>query len=134
MITEHAVLDVVAGREDEFVAAMERAKGLIAASPGFVSLRVERCVEQPSRFLLLVEWERLEDHTEGFRGSAAYERVARRAAPLLRPVPRGRALRGDHHGLSPLAPPKVSPALFSLGLVPSRNFIHVALCSWFVHV
>ena len=30
-------------------------------------------MERPSRFLLLVEWERLEDHTEGFRGSAAYE-------------------------------------------------------------
>ena len=73
MITEHALLDVVPGREEEFVASMERAKALIAGSPGFVSLRVERCRERPSRFLLLVEWERLEDHTVGFRGSAAYE-------------------------------------------------------------
>ncbi len=73
MITEHALLDVVPGRELEFVGAMEHAKSLIAASPGFVSLRIERCVERPSRFLLLVEWERLEDHTEGFRGSPAYE-------------------------------------------------------------
>ena len=73
MITEHALLDVVAGREDEFLDAMEKAKALIAASPGFVSLRVERGVERPGCFLLLVEWERLEDHTEGFRGSAAYE-------------------------------------------------------------
>ena len=67
MITEHALLEVVPGREDEFVEAMEQAKALIAASPGFVSLRVERCLERPSCFLLLVEWERLEDHTEGFR-------------------------------------------------------------------
>ncbi|MGD0747452.1 MAG: antibiotic biosynthesis monooxygenase [Acidimicrobiales bacterium] len=73
MITEHAVLEVVPGREDAFVESMEQAKALIAASPGFVSLRVERCVERPSRFLLLVEWDRLEDHTEGFRGSAAYD-------------------------------------------------------------
>jgi heme-degrading monooxygenase HmoA len=73
MITEHALLDVVPGREGEFVASMERAKALIASSPGFVSLQVERCLEHPSRFLLLVEWERLEDHTEGFRGSATYE-------------------------------------------------------------
>ncbi len=72
MITEHALLDVVAGCEDEFVAAMEQAKAIIAASPGFVSLSVARCVERPNRFLLLVEWEHLEDHTEGFRGSAAY--------------------------------------------------------------
>jgi heme-degrading monooxygenase HmoA len=72
MITEHALLEVVPGRETEFVEAMESAKGIIGASPGFVSLRVERCMERPSRFLLLVEWERLEDHIEGFRGSEAY--------------------------------------------------------------
>ena len=28
---------------------MDRAKAIIAASPGFVSLRVERCVEQPEQ-------------------------------------------------------------------------------------
>ena len=73
MITEHAVLEVVPGREAEFMATMEKAKTLIAGSPGFAGLRVERCVERPSCFLLLVEWERLTDHTEGFRGSPAYE-------------------------------------------------------------
>ena len=73
MITEHAILEVKPGKEDEFVTAMDHAKTIIAASPGFVSLRVERCLERPGRFLLLVLWARLEDHTEGFRGSAAYE-------------------------------------------------------------
>jgi heme-degrading monooxygenase HmoA len=73
VITEHAVLEVLSGREVEFMAAMEGAKSLIAASPGFVSLRVERCLERPSCFLLLVEWESLQDHTEGFRGSQAYD-------------------------------------------------------------
>jgi heme-degrading monooxygenase HmoA len=72
VITEHALLPVVPGREEEFLAAMEGAKSIIAASPGFVSLRVERCIERPSTFLLLVEWEQLEDHTEGFRGSPGY--------------------------------------------------------------
>ena len=73
MITEHALLEVIPGQEDAFLEAMDRAKVHIAGSPGFTSLRVERCVERPSCFLLLVEWERLEDHTEGFRGSAAYQ-------------------------------------------------------------
>jgi heme-degrading monooxygenase HmoA len=73
LITEHAVLNVIPGQEDEFISTMHQAKALIAGSPGFRSLRVERCLEQPSTFLLLVEWETLEDHTEGFRGSAAYE-------------------------------------------------------------
>ena len=73
MITEHALLEVIPGREDAFVESMAAAKALIAGSTGFVSLRVERCVERPNCFLLLVEWERLEDHTQGFRGSPAYE-------------------------------------------------------------
>ena len=73
MITEHTLLEVIPGQEDAFLEAMDRAKAHIAGSPGFTSLRVERCVERPSCFLLLVEWERLEDHTEGFRGSAAYQ-------------------------------------------------------------
>ena len=73
MITEHAILEVIPGQEDTFVDSMDKAKALIAGSPGFISLRVERCLERPSCFLLLVEWDSLEDHTEGFRGSAAYQ-------------------------------------------------------------
>jgi heme-degrading monooxygenase HmoA len=35
---------------------------------------VGRCIEQPANFLLLlVEWETLEAHTEGFRNSEAYQ-------------------------------------------------------------
>jgi heme-degrading monooxygenase HmoA len=73
VITEHALLPVIPGQEDAFIETMERAKAIIAASPGFVSLRVERCIERPSCFLLLVQWETLEAHTEGFRGSSAYQ-------------------------------------------------------------
>jgi heme-degrading monooxygenase HmoA len=87
MITEHAILEVIPGREDEFILVMERAKALIGAHPGFVSLRVERGVEQPSRFLLLVEWETLEAHTEGFRGSANYEEWRALLHHFYDPVP-----------------------------------------------
>jgi heme-degrading monooxygenase HmoA len=72
-VLEHALLDVVPGREDDFEQAFEQARPLIAATPGFRRLRLERCVERPAQYLLLVEWDRLEDHTEGFRGSARYD-------------------------------------------------------------
>lgn len=39
---------------------------------GFHGLTLSRCLEQESTYLLLVEWETLEDHTEGFRGSEPY--------------------------------------------------------------
>ena len=74
MVLEHALLPVRPGREDDFEAAFAEARALIAASPGFRRLSLSRCLERPGTYLLLVEWERLEDHTEGFRGSAAYQR------------------------------------------------------------
>lgn len=73
MITEHAVLEVKPGRESEFEAAFAEAQAIIASMPGFLSLELQRCIERPSRYLLLVEWARLEDHTEGFRRSPEYE-------------------------------------------------------------
>ena len=73
MIREHAVLDVISGQEQSFERAFAEAVSIIASMPGFHSLALDRCIEQPTRYLLLVEWERLEDHTEGFRGSRAYE-------------------------------------------------------------
>jgi heme-degrading monooxygenase HmoA len=73
MIREHAVLPVVPGREAAFEAAVREAVPLISSSPGFVRLTVSRGIETPHQYLLLVEWESLEAHTEGFRSSAAYE-------------------------------------------------------------
>ncbi|SDB84915.1 Heme-degrading monooxygenase HmoA [Sanguibacter gelidistatuariae] len=74
MITEHALLPVIPGREEAFEAAFAQAREIIAAMPGFGGLSLSRSIESPSTYLLLVEWERLEDHTEGFRGSAQYGR------------------------------------------------------------
>ena len=73
MILEHAVLEVIPGREQAFEEAFQSAKAIISAAVGFRSMRLSHCVEERNRYLLLVEWDRLEDHTEGFRGSAAYQ-------------------------------------------------------------
>lgn len=74
MILETALLDVRPGRTDAFEAAMAEARPLIAATPGFRGMEVRPCLERPGRYLLLVRWERLEDHMAGFRGSERYQR------------------------------------------------------------
>ena len=74
MILEVAALDVRPGLEADFERAFAQAREVIARSPGFLSLDLRRSVEQPSRYLLLVEWERLEDHTVGFRQGPLYPR------------------------------------------------------------
>ena len=87
MILEHALLPVKPGREEEFVTAFDEAKQIISSMPGFRALTLSRCQERPSAFLLLVEWETLEDHTVGFRGSAEYDEWRRLLHDFYEPFP-----------------------------------------------
>jgi heme-degrading monooxygenase HmoA len=73
MILESAVLDVKPGQTREFEAAFARAAPIISASRGYLSHELKRCIENPNRYLLLVRWRTLEDHTVGFRQSAPYQ-------------------------------------------------------------
>ncbi|GAA1886594.1 antibiotic biosynthesis monooxygenase family protein [Williamsia serinedens] len=74
MITEHALLPVDPDRADEFEAAFDEARHVIAASPGFGGLELLRSIESPDTYLLLVRWESVEAHTGGFRGSSGHTR------------------------------------------------------------
>ena len=73
MILEHAILDVDPVDVDEYEAALKQALPFIAGTPGFINLEVRPCLEKPGRYLLLVQWRELEDHTEGFRDSDRYQ-------------------------------------------------------------
>jgi heme-degrading monooxygenase HmoA len=73
MILEVAVLDVKPGQESAFEAAFAEAQVIIASMPGYISHQLQRCLENPSRYILLVNWQKLEDHTVGFRESDQYQ-------------------------------------------------------------
>ena len=75
------------GKEGDFLEAFGAAKQIIASMTGFHRLRLSRSIEQPSTFLLLVEWETLEDHTQGFRGSAEYQEWRRLLHHFYDPFP-----------------------------------------------
>jgi heme-degrading monooxygenase HmoA len=87
MIREHVILSVRPGEADAFQVAFRGARPLIESMPGFLRLSLSRSVEAPSTFLLLVDWERLEDHTEGFRNSAEYADWKAQLHPFYDPLP-----------------------------------------------
>lgn len=74
MILEVALLNIISGQEEAFEEAFATASAIIAAMPGYVSHEVQRCLEHRSRYMLLVRWQTLEDHTVGFRGSPQYQK------------------------------------------------------------
>jgi heme-degrading monooxygenase HmoA len=87
MILEVARLDVKRGEEDSFEAAFNRAKTIIASLPGFIALELQRCIETENRYLLLVRWMTLEDHTVGFRESIQYQEWKRLLHQFYDPFP-----------------------------------------------
>ena len=73
MILEVAILDIKAGLTAEFEAAFKVASAIIVAIPGYVSHELQHCLENGDRYILLVRWQKLEDHTVGFRQSPEYQ-------------------------------------------------------------
>ena len=73
MILEVAILDVIPEQEAAFEAAFAQAQTIISGMNGYISHQLQRCLERPSRYILLVNWETLEDHTVGFRQSPEYQ-------------------------------------------------------------
>lgn len=73
MVMELAILDVIPDQEVAFKSAFANASKIISSMPGYIDHSLQRCIENPSRFVLLVNWQKLEDHTQGFRGSAEYQ-------------------------------------------------------------
>lgn len=87
MILELAILNVIPGREAEFEAAFRQAQAIISSMPGYQSHELRRCVEAANRYVLLVHWATLEDHTVGFRGSSGYQEWKRRLHHFYDPFP-----------------------------------------------
>ena len=73
MILEIAQIDVKPGSEAEFEAGVSKAAPLFQRAKGCGGMELQRSIEKPTRYRLLVRWATLEDHTVAFRGSADFQ-------------------------------------------------------------
>ena len=73
MILEVAILKVKPGEQSVFERAFSEAQSIISSMRGYISHQLNKCIEIENQYILLVNWETLEDHTEGFRHSDRYQ-------------------------------------------------------------
>ena len=81
MILEMANIEVKAGAEAAFERAVGEAAPLFHAAQGCQGMELHRVVETPSRYILMVRWDTLEDHTVRFRSSEAFQQWRALAGP-----------------------------------------------------
>ncbi|WP_299251193.1 antibiotic biosynthesis monooxygenase [uncultured Lacinutrix sp.] len=73
MILEVAILNIKEGLSQEFEQAFEGAQDIISSMKGYISHQLKKCVEEDDKYILLVNWETIEDHEIGFRQSEEYK-------------------------------------------------------------
>jgi heme-degrading monooxygenase HmoA len=70
VILEHCDLEIDPSKSAEFEEAILRGVStVISKAKGFRGFKVNHSIESPARYLLLIYWDTLENHTMDFRGS-----------------------------------------------------------------
>lgn len=87
MILEAVMLQVKKGKEAEYEEAFRDASEIISSMKGYISHELQRCMEVEGKYLLLVQWETLEDHTIGFRQSNEYQEWKKKLHVFYDPFP-----------------------------------------------
>ena len=73
MILEIADIRIQPGQQVAFDAAIQRAIAtVIAQAKGFQGYKINKCIETPERYVLMIFWDTLENHTVDFRQSPAF--------------------------------------------------------------
>jgi len=82
MIVEYIRYKIDAGRADEFVDAYRRAGALLDASPNCLHWEATRCVDEPDKQIVRIEWDSVEGHLEGFRKSPDFKPFLEATGPF----------------------------------------------------
>lgn len=73
MILEVAILQVKQERQAAFEENFVKASSIISSMDGYISHELKKCIEKKDQYILLVNWQTLEDHEIGFRQSQDYQ-------------------------------------------------------------
>ena len=87
MILEIAQIDVKSGMEAEFEAGVAKAAPLFQRAKGCVSMELQRSIEKPNRYRLMVGWETLDNHMVDFRESADFQEWRALVGPYFEKPP-----------------------------------------------
>jgi heme-degrading monooxygenase HmoA len=73
MILEIADIHILPGKQAEFDAAIQRGiDEVVSQALGFRGYKINKSLESPERYVLMIYWETLENHTVDFRQSALF--------------------------------------------------------------
>ena len=74
MILELADIRIQPGKQAEFDAAIKKGvETVVSKAKGFRGYKINKSIETPERYVLMIFWGTVENHTVDFRGSPAFQ-------------------------------------------------------------
>ncbi len=83
MIVEYTRYQVADEQRSALERAYERAQSVLITSPHCLSYELSRCVEEPTSYILRIEWDSLDGHLKGFRGSPEFQTFLEAVRPFF---------------------------------------------------
>jgi heme-degrading monooxygenase HmoA len=88
MILEVADIRIRPGTQSEFDSAIQQGvREVLSKAKGFQGFKINKGIESPERYLLMVFWDALENHTIDFRGSSAFSQWRSIVGPFFASSP-----------------------------------------------
>jgi len=87
VIIEHVHLNIKPKQSEAFELAFQKAKHIIYPMEGLNAVQLIKHVSDNHRYILMIFWDKIENHTEGFRKSAAYQEWKELLHPFYEPMP-----------------------------------------------
>ncbi len=72
MVIEYVRYCIATEQASEFEAAYALAEPHLRASPHCLGFELSQCVEDPTQFVVRIEWTSVDEHLQGFRKSAQF--------------------------------------------------------------
>ena len=83
MIVEYIRYAIAPEQQDAFEAAYAAAQSALRASPHCLRYEVTRCVEDPTAYVVRIEWDSQEGHLQGFRSSPEFRTFFAAVRPFV---------------------------------------------------
>jgi heme-degrading monooxygenase HmoA len=83
VIIEIGIIEAQAGKGDQLQAGLEKARAVISRADGYRSSRFHRCIENPDRCVIYIEWDSVEAHMVGFRNGPLFPQWRSHFADLM---------------------------------------------------
>ncbi len=86
MVVEYIRYKIEKERQSEFVSAYERAQEALQDSSNCLGYELTHCTEEPERYILRIEWDSIDGHLKGFRGSSEFQRFLVDVRPFINDI------------------------------------------------